>query len=70
MTQKIYKLRKYPLEKEATNVMGQYQMSTLSREELEDYAKRASSLMSQLTHYAEQLLEIIENEEIKLLPPE
>jgi hypothetical protein len=70
MTQRIYKLRKYPLEKEATSAMGQYQISSLSRGELEDYAKRAFSLMSQLTHYAEQLLNIIEEEEIKLLPPE
>jgi hypothetical protein len=50
--------------------MGQYQISTLSREELENYAKRASSLMSRLTHYSEQMLNIIEEEGIKLLPPE
>jgi len=68
MTQKIYKLRKYPLEKEAADAMGQYQISTLSRGELEDYAKRASSLMSRLTHYSEQMLNIIEEEGIRLLP--
>jgi hypothetical protein len=70
MTQKIYKLRKYPLEKEAADAMRQYQISTLGRGELEDYAKRASSLMSRLTHYSEQMLNIIEEEGVKLLPPE
>ena len=70
MTQKIYKLRRYPIEKEATTAMGQYHMSSLSRDELEDYSKQSFLLLSRLTHYSEQLLNIIEEEGIELLPPE
>jgi len=68
MKEKVLRLRKFPLEAEAQVRFGQFQIEQMSREELVSYAKQSFMLMTQLTHYAHQLLQGLEDVGVTVSP--
>lgn len=65
---KVVKIRGLPLETEISVVSGQLALERMGRKELEEYAKNSFSMMTQLTFYSQQLLEVLEELGVKVEP--
>ena len=59
-----------PLEEQLRAERLKRQLSTLSREELEEYAGKLLILTSRLTHQAKQMMRFIVETELGILPNE
>lgn len=59
-SEKVIRLKRFPLEAEATASMAQIELAKLSHSELLSYAKQTTLLMSQLRHYSSELIAAFE----------
>lgn len=57
---RVVQLRKFPLEAEAIAAMAQCELAYISYEELLKYSQQATLVMSQLRHYAAELITALE----------
>lgn len=57
----VVKVKKFPLEAEAIAVMAQHELASLNREELLSYSQQTVMVMSQLRHYASELISVLES---------
>jgi len=67
MKKKI-KVPKYPLESEAISRQGQFELEKLSHQELLEFSKKNLHLLSQLTFYCKELVNLIEKEGYEVEP--
>lgn len=61
-TDKVLRLKKFPLEAEAIATIAQRELTLLSRDELLEYSQLTTMVMSQLRHYTTELLSSLESE--------
>lgn len=60
-SERVIRVRKFPLEAEAIATMAQHELATLSHEELLKYSQQAVFVMSQLRHYCSEILHGMES---------
>lgn len=56
----VVRIRPFPLEAEAIAAMAQCELAHLQHEELLKYSQQATLVMSQLRHYASELISALE----------